>query len=204
MKITFRPAVSALVSGLILMAVGSGQAIAADDEATKLQALERAMAAPADGDAVKKKVRTRAIVFDNSESPAAASAPSAATSGLDCANLPAGVKTNAVDFEIQFQVGSAKVSPSSESTLGSIAKILALAPDRCVLVEGHTDASGNADKNMVLSKERAGSVVNYIAEKAGIDRKRLVPIGKGSSTPAAGLDARDPKNRRVVFKVVAG
>ena len=201
MKTIFRPATSALICGLILLATGSGRAVAADDEATKLKELERAMSAPGDGEPGRKKVRTRAIVFDNAGSPPAASAPAAA---LDCANLPADVKTNAVDFAIQFQVGSAKISQASESTLGSIARILALAPDRCVLVEGHTDATGNAEKNMALSRDRAGSVVNYIAEKAGIERKRLVPQGKGSSSPATGLDPRDARNRRVVFKVVAG
>ncbi len=209
MKTIFRPAISALICGLVLLAAGSGKAVAADDEAAKLKELERAMSAPGDGEPAKKKVRTRAIVFDNADSPAAANAPTPANEPapaavLDCANLPAGVKTNAVDFAIQFQVGSARISPASEATLGSIAKILALAPDRCVLVEGHTDATGSADKNMVLSRERAGSVVNHIVEKAGVDRKRLVPLGKGSSSPAVGLDPRDPLNRRVVFKVVAG
>jgi outer membrane protein OmpA-like peptidoglycan-associated protein len=203
MKTLFRPATSALLCGLMLLAMGSGQAVAADDEAAKLEALQRAMTAPGDGEPAKKKVRTRAIVFDNAGSAPATSA-AAPAGALDCASLPPDVKANAVDFSIQFQVGSAKVSPASEATLGSIAKILALAPDRCVIVEGHTDATGNADKNMALSRDRAGSVVNYIAEKAGIERKRLVPLGKGSSSPAAGLAPTDPKNRRVVFKVVAG
>src|SRR3989338_4178353 len=144
MKTIFRPATSALMLGMVLLAMGSGQAIAADDEAAKLKDLERAMAPPAEGEPNKKKVRTRAIVFDNAPAPAAASAPAPAAA-LDCANLPADVKTNAVDFAIQFKVGSAKISHASEATLGSIAKILALAPDRCVLVEGHTDATGNAD-----------------------------------------------------------
>lgn len=201
MKTIFRPATSALMCGLILLAMGSGRVVAADDDAAKLKDLERAMSAPGDGDPAKRKPKTRAIVFDNAGSPAAASAPAAA---LDCANLPPDVKANAVDFSIQFQVGSARVSQSSESTLASIAKILALAPDRCVIVEGHTDSTGNADKNMALSRDRAGSVVNYITEKAGIERKRLVPQGKGSSNPAAGLAPNDPKNRRVVFRVVAG
>lgn len=201
MKTNFRPATSALLCGLILLALGSGQAVAADDDAAKLKDLERAMTAPGDGDPAKRKAKTRAIVFDNAGSPAAASAPAAA---LDCANLPPDVKANAVDFSIQFQIGSARVSQSSEGTLSSIAKILALAPDRCVIVEGHTDSTGNADRNMALSKDRAGSVVNYISEKAGIERKRLVPLGKGSGNPAAGLAPNDPKNRRVVFKVVAG
>lgn len=200
---TFRPSLPALMLGLTILATGSGYAVAADDEAAKLKELERAMTAPGDGDPAKKKVRTRAIVFDNAATPAAAPVPAPAAV-LDCANLPPDVKTNAVDFSIQFQVGSAKISPASEATLGSIAKILALAPDRCVVVEGHTDATGSAEKNQALSRVRAGSVVDYISEKSGIERKRLVPIGKGSSSPAPGLDPRDPKNRRVVFKVVVG
>lgn len=203
MKTISRPATSVLMCGLMLLAMSSGPVVAADDEAAKLEALQRAMAAPGEGEPAKKKVRTRAIVFDKEGS---APAPSAAApaAALDCATLPPDAKSNAVDFAIQFQVGSAKVSPASEATLGSIAKILALAPDRCVIVEGHTDATGNADKNMALSKDRAGSVVNYISEKSGIERKRLVPLGKGSSSPAAGLAPNDPKNRRVVFKVVTG
>lgn len=204
MKPILRPATSTLMLGLVFLAIGSTQVAAADDEATKLKELERAMAGPGDGAPAKKKVRTRAIVFDNANSPAGNEPAPAPVAALDCAHLPADVKANAVDFAIQFQVGSAKISPASEATLGSIAKILALAPDRCVMVEGHTDASGNADKNMALSKDRAGSVVDFIADKAGIERKRLVPLGKGSSSPAAGLDPRDPKNRRVVFKVVSG
>lgn len=203
MKNFCRPVISALMSGLLVLAVGSGQAVAADDDAAKLKELERAMAAPGEGEPGKKKVRTRAIVFDNAGSAPAASA-AAPAAALDCASLPPDVRANAVDFAIQFQVGSAKVSPASEATLGSIAKILSLAPDRCVIVEGHTDATGNADKNMALSRDRASAVVNYISEKAGVDRKRLVPFGKGSSTPATGLAPNDPKNRRVVFKVVAG
>ncbi|HLA36187.1 MAG TPA: OmpA family protein [Rhodocyclaceae bacterium] len=214
----FRSTATTLISGMALLA-SSGAVFAADDEAAKLKELERALgggassSAPADSHTIggasdgKKKVRTRAIVFDNAQetAPAPEAAPTPKqTAAMDCANLPADAKLNAVDFAIQFKVGSAEVSPSSEATLGSIAKILSLAPDRCVLVEGHTDASGSVDKNLSLSKDRAGSVVNYIAEKGGIDRKRLVPIGKGSSDPLKNLDPRDAKNRRVVFKVVSG
>ena len=116
--------------------------------------------------------------------------------------MPSDAKAITVDFAIQFKVGSADVAPASEDTLRQISKILALSPDRCVLVEGHTDASGNADANMTLSRERAGSVVKFIVERAGMDRNRLVAIGKGPNEPLKNLDPRDPKNRRVVFKVV--
>lgn len=120
---------------------------------------------------------------------------------LDCANLPANIKTNAVDIPIQFDIGSAKLSPAAESMLDSIASILALAPERCVLVEGYSDASGKAEKNLALSRSRADSVVNYLAQKGSLDVKRLIPRGKGISKPATGHDPFDAKNRRVVFKV---
>lgn len=193
--------ISTLVAGLLSLSAVPSVAFGAGDEA-KLKELERAMNAPAEGGSVKK--RTRAIVFDNeSQSQASPSAnePRVASAG-DCSSVSPDVKATAVDFAIQFKVGSAEVAPSSEGVLRQIAKILALSPDRCVLVEGHTDASGNADRNMSLSRERAGSVVRFIVEKTGVDRNRLVPIGKGSSDPLQNLDQRDPKNRRVVFKVV--
>ncbi|MCK9283918.1 MAG: OmpA family protein [Rhodocyclaceae bacterium] len=188
-------------------ALFSLNAVAAEDDAAKLEALKRAMGEPAIGGEGKKKHRTRAIVFDgDAAEPSAAAAatdvPKAAT--VDCAALSPDVPANAVDFAIQFKVGSAEVSPASMATLTEIGKILSLSPERCVLVEGHTDATGNADKNMTLSRERADSVIKFVTEKGGLERKRFMPIGKGSSAPIKDADPRDPKNRRVVFKVVTG
>ena len=187
----------ALVSAIAAFGLGLAHA----DDTAKLKELERAMTAPASHDgAVGKKVRSRAIVFDSADS----GSTGQAGGKMDCGSLGGDVRADPIDFTIQFKVGSSEVAASSEGLLLQISKLLALSPDRCVLVEGHTDASGNADKNQVLSRDRATSVVKFIAEKGGIDRVRLVPVGKGSSDPMKNLDARDPKNRRVVFKVVAG
>lgn len=194
---------------VLLAALGTTPARAEDEAAAKLKELERAMSTPKDeGDAVAapKKRRTRAIVFDNAPADAAMPEPAKAvkTGPIDCGALPPNVKATAVDFAIQFKVGSADLTPSAETTLTDIGKILSMSPDRCILVEGHTDISGNADKNLALSRDRANSVVRFISEKGGVDRKRMVPSGKGSSDPLGNLDPRDPKNRRVVFKVVLG
>lgn len=193
-----------ILAGVLLSAfIGSAWAISPVDEA-KLKELEQAMRGTQSEAAVVKKPRTRAIVFDNE--PAQTAAPTAAESKVarttDCNSLPADIKAVTVDFAIQFKVGSADIAPASEDTVRQIAKILALSPDRCVVVEGHTDVSGNFDMNMSLSRERAASVVRFIVEKAGMDRTRLVAIGKGSNEPLKNLDPRDAKNRRVVFKVV--
>lgn len=202
--------ISRVLMGLMLIA-GVGVAQAASDE-DKLKELERAMSMPSDTGIPQQK-RTRAIVFDNQQQsgsqtaePSAQVAPSSAsaTGSRDCGSLPPDVRTVGVDFPIQFNAGSATVSSASEGTLNQIAKVLALSPDRCIIVEGHTDVLGNYDKNMALSRDRANAVVNFISTRHGIDRKRFVPVGKGSTETMPNLDARDPKNRRVVFKVVTG
>lgn len=208
--------VLAIVFSTLTVGVVNAQ-MNSDDDA-KLRELERAMQASSEiSEQPKPRVRrTRAIIFDNQpESTAQESEPAnvssnakletrAAAGPMNCTALPPGVKAISVDFPIQFNVGSATVSRSSEHTLSQIARILALSPDRCVIIEGHTDFTGNQDRNIILSQDRADSVVNFISNTNNIDRKRLVPLGKGSSDPIQNLDARDPRNRRVVFKLVTG
>lgn len=174
----------------------------ADDEADKLKQLERAMTAPVEKKLVNKP-RTRAIVFDAAPdaAPKAEAGQAQATPTGNCGMPAADAKITAVDFAIQFKVGSAELTASSEKTLQQIAKILAIS-NNCVLVEGHTDSAGNASRNLELSRQRADAVVKFITGKEGISQSRLVPVGKGSSEPVMNLDSRNPKNRRVIFKVV--
>ncbi len=120
----------------------------------------------------------------------------------DCGTIATDAKLTAVEFPIQFNVGSADLTDSAENTLQLIAKILSLA-NNCVLVEGHTDSDGNFNRNMELSRQRADSVVQFLSKKVGVSRARLIALGKGSSEPIKNLDSRNPKNRRVVFKVVS-
>jgi len=188
--------VAGLCSLFFLSAISSA---ASDDE--KIVELQRALMSPPDQELPAKKPGTRAIVFDNA--PAAdASAPHKSTGTTDCSSLPIEIKTTSIDFAIQFRVNSAEIAHSSESVLNQIAKVLALSPDRCVLVEGHTDTSGNPESNMALSRDRAASVVQFIVQRSDMDARRFVPVGKGSTDPLKNLEPRSPMNRRVVFKVV--
>lgn len=175
---------------------GSAQVWAESDSA-KLKALQQALQKPAEVDEFAPK----AIVFDQNESAAPAASANVAAGKQDCSLLPPDTKTTVVDFEIQFKLGSADLSPASEKTLNEIAKILSMAPDRCVFVEGHTDSTGNSERNLRLSRERADSVVQYIVNKSGIARARLITAGKGSTEPVRGLSPENAKNRRVSFKV---
>jgi outer membrane protein OmpA-like peptidoglycan-associated protein len=192
----------AAVAAVLLLSCAVSSAQDMSDQESKLKSLENAM--KGDAPAASPKRRTRSIVFeaDADSAPAPTAAAAAAGRINDCKVIPANAKVTPVDFAIQFKSGRAEIAPGSEDTLRQIGKILALSPDRCIVVEGHTDAAGSLDQNMALSKERSVSVVKFITEKAGLDASRLVPVGKGPTEPIMNLDPRDAKNRRVVFKVV--
>lgn len=72
-----------------------------------------------------------------------------------------------------------------------------------VKIIGHTDSSGDANKNTVLSQERAAAVQSYLVAKS-IAAERLSTEGKGSSQPVADNATADgrKKNRRIEFEVL--
>ena len=66
-------------------------------------------------------------------------------------------------------------------------------------VIGHTDNVGNSQSNMVLSRGRANSVVDYLVNR-GIPRTRIKFVdGLGDTNPVASNATADgkAKNRRV-------
>ncbi|MCC7465399.1 MAG: OmpA family protein [Saprospiraceae bacterium] len=67
-------------------------------------------------------------------------------------------------------------------------------------IEGHTDRIGNAEKNLLLSKERAQTVADYLISK-GIAGQRITTIGYGDTRPLVkeAKDVPNEKNRRVEF-----
>lgn len=73
---------------------------------------------------------------------------------------------------------------------------------RVVLI-GHSDSSGNASYNSILSEKRAKSVKNYLTEN-GIDFKRIIISSQGDSYPIG--DNVDfygsAKNRRVEMYLI--
>lgn len=214
-----------LIAGLLVLA--SGFATAGDvtvyDKAPSVEELQRQLTG-GDGSVAKKKPRTRAIVFGDSApaqqeaTPEPAPAPQA---GYQPAPRPQQqakpqarpqqaaarpqtmqVGENAIAFPINFRVNSAEILPESIPFLQSIAGLMQKDQGVRLMVEGHTDVSGNPDRNNKLSRERAYSVVNYLIDRYQIEPTRLMPVGKGFSEPLDGLEATNPKNRRVQFRTV--
>ncbi len=70
-----------------------------------------------------------------------------------------------------------------------------------IKIIGHTDSDGDDSKNMELSKKRAESVKNTLANDYEISSARVEIDGKGESVPIGKNDTPEGKaqNRRVEF-----
>ena len=101
---------------------------------------------------------------------------------------------------IRFQTNSSELDADSIGILDQVADALRQAPNVQVAIEGHTDSTGNNDRNIVLSGERATRVQSFLIER-GISGDRLSATGYGSSQPKASNDtaAGRAQNRRIEF-----
>ncbi len=64
------------------------------------------------------------------------------------------------------------------------------------IIEGHANASGPFDRNMVVSNDRAAAVKAYLVKNYGIDPSRIITQGFGYNSPKH-HPATDALNRRV-------
>ena len=71
---------------------------------------------------------------------------------------------------------------SSHDSLNYVYDLLVKYPNMKLELSSHTDSRSGVIYNQVLSENRAKAVFKYLVDK-GIDAKRLVPVGKGESTP---------------------
>lgn len=106
-----------------------------------------------------------------------------------------------VAMPVNFDHGTARLSKASLVYVETIANVLAEAPSLRLVVEGHTDVTGPARANTMLSWERAFSVFRVLVDRYGIDPERLQPVGKGSGDPLLPSEPAHAMNRRVQFRV---
>lgn len=108
------------------------------------------------------------------------------------------------DSGILFDVNSNKVKPEGEANITKLADILKKYDDTEVLIEGHTDSSGEDKYNDELSVKRANSVAELVKQK-GIENSRLNTKGYGEKQPIATNETTEGKaqNRRVDIAIMA-
>jgi OOP family OmpA-OmpF porin len=101
-------------------------------------------------------------------------------------------------MQIMFDADSAAIEPEYHERLGEVAGLLEANPQLTATMEGHTDnaSPGNAER---VSRERARSVVDYLADRFGVDRSRLSARGFGDGRRVAYNTSSEGRqeNRRV-------
>ncbi len=105
--------------------------------------------------------------------------------------------------KVYFDTGNAVITRQSGLTLDKILAVSQSCPETLnIELGGHTDSSGDAEANLVLSEARAEAVANYLGD-AGFDRTRLIVRGYGSQMPASDNSTPEGRaaNRRIEFKV---
>jgi outer membrane protein OmpA-like peptidoglycan-associated protein len=104
---------------------------------------------------------------------------------------------------IFFDTNSKDLKKESKAELDKLVKLLTNTPSLKIEVSGHTDNVGSKAANLVLSKDRAQSVVNYLIEN-GIRKDRLTAKGYADSAPVASNETEEGRslNRRTEFKVL--
>lgn len=100
--------------------------------------------------------------------------------------------------DLLFATDSAVLQPELQSDLRVLARSLNDYPDTRVFVVGHTDSTGAASYNQVLSENRARTVAGVLSG-SGVAVSRLRVQGAGEARPVAsnGNASGRAQNRRV-------
>jgi outer membrane protein OmpA-like peptidoglycan-associated protein len=104
-----------------------------------------------------------------------------------------------------FAAYQAALSEEAKQVLKQMAdKLLAENKNIYIEIQGHTDTSGKAARNLVLSRERAEAVRNYLHNACGIPLHRLAVAAYGGDKPVADNASKEgrARNRRVVVVVL--
>jgi len=129
-----------------------------------------------------------------------------------CPATSAGVRVDSKGCEIHavielsgvsFESNSDQLLPGAESVIIDAAATLRLNQDFIVEVAGHTDSSGADGYNLMLSKSRANTVLNYLITY-GANPANLTSRGYGEAEPIADNTTAEGRvaNRRVELRIL--
>ncbi|MBY4606691.1 OmpA family protein [Rhizobium sp. 9T] len=116
-------------------------------------------------------------------------------------------KVRRIDLDtITFATGSAEIPMTQARTLRKVAdainQVLKKDPSETFLIEGHTDAVGTDQSNLVLSDQRAESVANVLSDVYGIAPENMATQGYGEQYLKVNTSGPEQENRRVTIRRV--
>ncbi|MCX5849750.1 MAG: DUF3047 domain-containing protein [Deltaproteobacteria bacterium] len=106
-----------------------------------------------------------------------------------------------LNISIEFSSDSADIGDNYNDETQAIVKYLIKNPETKLTIIGHTDNTGTAQYNLVLSQRRAANVKDYLVNNFNIDQQRLNTQGAGSTQPMADNDTEEGRknNRRITI-----
>lgn len=104
-------------------------------------------------------------------------------------------------LNINFDEWESAIDEGSDPLIQELYIMLNEHPLLSILVEGHTDNTGDAMRNQILSEDRAMAVIQALIKK-GVDVKRLKAVGYGLHNPIGDNDTEEGRalNRRVEIR----
>lgn len=105
---------------------------------------------------------------------------------------------------VRFEPNRTRLTREGEEMLLAVARLMVDEPGiALVSVEVHTASTGAPRRELELSKKRAETVIQWLAE-TGVERKRLSPSAIGSERPLAADSTPEGKleNERVEFRIL--
>ncbi|MSQ58431.1 MAG: OmpA family protein [Betaproteobacteria bacterium] len=103
---------------------------------------------------------------------------------------------------VPFQFNSAQIMPDAAPQLDALAEGIKMAgPGLKLIIEGHTDAHGSDQYNLILSFLRASAVKNYLVKVHQIAPENITVVGMGKRMPLNAAEPNAPENRRVEFRI---
>ena len=104
--------------------------------------------------------------------------------------------------DLHFESGTTRLTPEGQRTAASLLSVLKAYPSVKVVLEGHTDATGDAPANKALSQQRAEVVTRMLVD-GGVAADRIEAQGYGQERPVAdnNTDAGRARNRRLELVV---
>lgn len=104
---------------------------------------------------------------------------------------------------ITFASGRAEINAGFYDVLNSVGLVLKEFDKTAIHISGHTDSTGDATKNQILSEDRAQSVGQYLIGR-GVKSGRIQTSGAGARYPIASNSTASGReqNRRVELKLL--
>ena len=108
------------------------------------------------------------------------------------------------DSGLLFDLDSYQLQQATKSNLDQLAKTLNKYEDTDILIEGHTDSSGEDNYNQTLSERRASEVEDYLQSQQ-VKGSRITTKGYGEEQPLTSNETQAGRssNRRVEVAIYA-